>query len=245
MAIPHGPADEYNTLRSEVLQGRKYVFERPLLIVTMGLAALNFIDKNYVIYLPPMAVGLLMFNLWFTVNRLRSTTRIVAYIQVELEEKLWQPWLGWETALRHYRIWMKQHLENQQSLVSARLDLDNVPASSGYYPTIYIMHFVLIVAILIANLLACIFTPATATHLLFALTSMTTVTFAVYALGKWRPRFLQTMIEEDIIRWHLVFEHLSSRGIKTKIAPSPADAATSSQNEPVCRSESEEPITVE
>ncbi|NQU39690.1 MAG: hypothetical protein HQ523_07035 [Lentisphaerae bacterium] len=68
MSTEYSPAAEYNSLRSELLQGKRYVFERRLLIVTLSLAGLNLIDKAYVAYLPPMAIGLLMFNLWFTVS---------------------------------------------------------------------------------------------------------------------------------------------------------------------------------
>ncbi|MCD4655939.1 MAG: hypothetical protein K8S87_00195 [Planctomycetes bacterium] len=87
----YSPADEYSTLRCEIIQGKKYVFERPLLIFTLSIAALNFMDKSLVAYLPAMAIGFIMFNLWFTVNRSKSTARIVAYIQIELEEKAWIP----------------------------------------------------------------------------------------------------------------------------------------------------------
>lgn len=33
-----GPAEEYNSLREELLQAKKYVFERPLLIVAAAAA---------------------------------------------------------------------------------------------------------------------------------------------------------------------------------------------------------------
>jgi hypothetical protein len=49
-----------------------------------------------------LLAGLLVFNFWFTINRLGSAARIVAYIQVVLEAG--RPWRGWETSLRSYRI---------------------------------------------------------------------------------------------------------------------------------------------
>ena len=43
----YSPAIEFQTLRNELLQGKKYVFERPLLIITATFAILNLIDKAY------------------------------------------------------------------------------------------------------------------------------------------------------------------------------------------------------
>jgi hypothetical protein len=186
MTAEYSPADEYNSLRNELLQGKKYVFERPLLIITLSFAGLNFMDKAYVAYLPPMAIGLLMFNLWFTVNRMRSIARIVAYIQIELEEKLWRPWLGWETCLRHYRMWGKEHRDDQQELVESWIDRNAVPDAIGYYPTIFIMHVAVVLLLLIGSLLALLNNPSTHAFILFALTFLTVIWFSLSAL-KWRP----------------------------------------------------------
>ena len=107
MCDEYNPSDEFKALRDELLQGQKYVFERPLLIITVSIAILNFIEEPYVTLLPPIVIGLLTFNLWFTVNRMRSLARIAAYIQLEIEEKAYRPWLGWETCLRYYRKWTR------------------------------------------------------------------------------------------------------------------------------------------
>jgi hypothetical protein len=74
---------EYTSLREELLQYRRYIFERPLLIVGAGIA-LSRADTSLVV-MPPLVAVLLTFNFWFTVNRLRSSARIVAYIQSALE----------------------------------------------------------------------------------------------------------------------------------------------------------------
>lgn len=216
MIQEYSPADEFNTLRSELLQGKKYVFERPLLIITFSLAALNFMEKNYVVYVPPIGIGLLMFNLWFTVNRMRSIARIVAYIQIDLEEKVWRPWLGWETCLRHYRRWVKLNKTNQQERVEGRLDRDAVPDAIGYYPTIYIMHVGIVALLLTGSMIAILHSIGPENLTLFAVTLLAFFLFSVSAF-KWRPSKCKNLIEEDRIRWELVFEHLESHGIKRNV----------------------------
>lgn len=80
-----GQKEEYQTLRQELLESKRYVFERPLLIGAAGIAALGAFREIQAAVVPLVMVGLLLFNLWFTVNRLRSASRIVAYIQLQLE----------------------------------------------------------------------------------------------------------------------------------------------------------------
>lgn len=65
--------EEYGTLRNELLQNKQYVFERPLLIITAaGVAAIQLSDEPSVLLLPVLLIILLLINLWFTVNRLKS-----------------------------------------------------------------------------------------------------------------------------------------------------------------------------
>jgi hypothetical protein len=145
MSNEYSPADEFRALRAELEQGKEYIFERPLLLITVSIALLNFIEKPYVSLLPPIVIGLLMFNLWFTVNRTRSGARIVAYIQLVLEEKSFKPWLGWETSLRHYRRWMKLNKPNVRKIIDSELDREVIPDVTGYYPTLYTMHVIVVV----------------------------------------------------------------------------------------------------
>jgi len=83
---------EYESLRQEMLQNKRYVFERPLVIIgAVGLAAAQLSGTHAAVTLPVLLVALLWLNLWFTVNRLRSTARIVAYVGLVLEvpEREW------------------------------------------------------------------------------------------------------------------------------------------------------------
>jgi hypothetical protein len=99
----HVVQEEYNFLRTELETNKKFVFERPLLIIGTGMAALGTLYDVKAILLGPIPfLTILYFNLWFTENRLKSSARIVAYLQLVHETKqLVTP--GWESALRAYR----------------------------------------------------------------------------------------------------------------------------------------------
>ncbi len=96
------PEAEYKALRDELIQAKGYVFERPIVIAALAVASTKFLEKPVLFVIPSLVAMVFLFNLWFSVNRLRSATRIVAYIQCVLEEKV-VTWQGWETSLRHYR----------------------------------------------------------------------------------------------------------------------------------------------
>jgi len=201
------PSDEYQTLRDEILQSKKYVFERPLLIITVALASINFIEKPYIACFPPIAIGLLTFNLWFTVNRMKSIARIVAYIQLELEERRWQPWLGWETCLRYYRKWSKQDQSKQ--------DQSPVPDTIGYYYTIFIMHVCAVLILFIFSLLEILNKFSWYTFIFFVFTVIACIVFFCFAFN-WSPKKCLGMLEEERFRWRCIFEELEAKGIKKK-----------------------------
>lgn len=106
------PALEYQALRTELQESRSYVFERPLLILgaVAGIAAFGAekIDAEYrymAPFLPSLITALMIYNLWSTAWRQRTSSRIVAYIQTAFEERVQNDgrWWGWETCLRVYR----------------------------------------------------------------------------------------------------------------------------------------------
>jgi hypothetical protein len=78
-------SQEYNTLRQELLEAKRYVFERPLAIAAVAAIGLQSFEKPQHIALPFALSLLTLFNYWFTVNRLQSAARIVAYINLVLE----------------------------------------------------------------------------------------------------------------------------------------------------------------
>ncbi len=209
----HSPAAEYEALREELLVGKKYVFERPLLIITISVAAANFTNEAHLAYLPPIVIGLMVFNLWFTVNRMHSIARIVAYVQIELEERKWEPWLGWETCLRHFRLWINRNHSTRHSLMKARFDNNAVPDAIGYYPMIFYMH-IAVVALLFLVSVRSVFADSS-----FANIALLLVTFAIsvvftYTACRWRPRSCKNLIEQNRVCWEYVFEGLERDGIR-------------------------------
>ena len=209
MCDAHSRSDEYLTLRDELLHGKNFVIERPLLIITVSVALLNFVDQPYVSFLPPLAIGLLLFNLWFTVDRTRSGARIVAYMQLQLEEEYYLPWLGWETSLREYRL-QRESFEPDNTSGTRSISWKNVFDVGGYYGSIYLMHTV-IVAIAFAGMIACVCTNQDVlSFALFAIATGFFVWFVVYAAGC-HPTKLKTRIEDERIIWTTVFDNLAEK----------------------------------
>jgi hypothetical protein len=55
---------EYSTLRTEMLQSKQYVFERPLLIITAaGVASMQLSQQPSIALLPILLVLILLINL--------------------------------------------------------------------------------------------------------------------------------------------------------------------------------------
>ena len=99
--------EEYKSLRQEHENNRKFIFERPLLIVGATFAsAMTVADKGFLVLLPIPFLALLLFNLWFTHNRAESSARIVSYLQLVHEGVCPVNWIGWENSVRLYRQWI-------------------------------------------------------------------------------------------------------------------------------------------
>jgi len=94
---------EYESLRNEMNENKKYVFERPLAIFTAAVILFDYLkDADIVLVLPSMIILLFLFNLDFTCNRLNSNARIVNYIRQFIESK-YPDCYHWETFLHKYR----------------------------------------------------------------------------------------------------------------------------------------------
>ena len=191
------PAQEYNTLRDELNQSKKYVFERPLIIVGAGAALLTSEGLKYGSALPTLLIGLLFFNLWFTVNRLKSASRIIAYIQVVLEsDTLWK---GWETSLRLYRMWTKNNPKFEK-VVERELNRKAVPDAMMYYPPIFQIHIALVVVCLIAGFLLMIKQPDTINISANVIMVLLTGLYVRYC-WKCKPSRMKSLIEQNIVIW--------------------------------------------
>jgi hypothetical protein len=210
---PVGPAQEYATLREELLQAKRYVFERPLLIVGLALAGLNAAGGAYLPLLTFLLAGLLLFNFWFTVNRLFSASRIVAYIQLELEEKAYGGWSGWETSLRFYRKWLKQNAGRAKEIIDRDLDREAVPDALMYYPPIFQIHLGLMClgGIAAAGVTASRLNALSVVGLLGTLSLL--AVFLSYC-ARYKPARMRLLIERNRAIWTRVFGWMQELGVK-------------------------------
>ena len=204
---------EYETLREEILQSKKYVFERPLLIITLSLALIRFSDEPFLNLLLFTAVGLLTFNMWFTANRIKSITRISAYIQLELEERKHGKWIGWETCLREYRI-ITQHfnLKPDEALIT-KMKNYSIPKAQGYYNSIFYMHvFVVLFATIISIVIS--FNEMSALNFIYTILTLLLFILFVRIAILYNPNKMMKLIEEHRIIWEYVFNKMIKEGRK-------------------------------
>jgi hypothetical protein len=202
-----GPIQEYEALRQELLDSKRYVFERPLLIAG-GIATLGAVNGEYVAAVPPLVMMFLLFNLWLTANRLRSTSRIVAYIQLALEEKKFGPWKGWERCIREYRKWNKDPKPMREG-VDAEPDMTAGTDALGYYPPIYLLHFGIAFLAVVGSLLFVFLGTARLAIPCLAVTLLLFIWF-VTSLYKYRPKVVRAGIEESRVIWEHVLTRMSS-----------------------------------
>lgn len=153
--------EEYQCLREEHQKNRGYIFERPLLIVsivalvTQFLIQYNGLPSSYgqnplaslaSLVTFPILIAILYFNLSFIAERLRSDARLVAYIQLFHEDELANRWIGWETSLRRYRIWMNSK-NNKELDLQAEIEKSAVYHVGWFYPKIYYFHVFFVIII--------------------------------------------------------------------------------------------------
>jgi len=134
---------EYSSLREEHHTNRKFVFERPLIIVGVALAAAYKIpDGTNLQFVPLPFLALLLFNLWFTFNRMMSSARIVSYIQIMHEEKEHKDkFIGWENSLRKFRKWCHSG-DGSHRKVKKNIKCNTPYRSMGFYNPVFIFHII-------------------------------------------------------------------------------------------------------
>jgi len=208
---------EYDALRAELQDGRKYIFERPLVIAALATAGAQFLDKPPALILPPVLAVLSVFNFWFTVNRIRSACRMVAYIQLVLEPSATVPWLGWETSLREYRKWIKRNGDASTASVTSRIDHDAVPDALTYYPSLYYFHMGLIggATLIALGLLIQYGTPWR--WGCFLITAVLGAWSVVY-LKRWRPSVMKDAIERQRVLWQSTLKERDKVGTTSRQA---------------------------
>lgn len=190
----------------------------------MGVGAALFTAQSmqFGVALPALLAGLLLFNFWFTVNRLRSSARIIAYIHVVLEGGT--VWRGWETSLRAYRIWTKYYPNKDpkfiklnsrktkkamkkkarvalEQFVEKELDQKAVPDALMFYPPIYQIHIAFVVLCLITGFILIINDPNTINIVSAVVLVLLVGIFARYC-WKFRPGKMRSLIERSVVIWN-------------------------------------------
>ncbi len=195
------------------MQNYRYVFERPLLILA-AIGAIGIqgnVESIYFPFLPFILSFLLLINLWFTANRLRSSARIAAYIQVVLEPPI-AIHIGWERSLRMYRMWMKKTKEpEREKIIKDIIGRSIISSSALFYPPIHLFHVVMVSFALIISIhsyYSCLmqgkaydFLP----NLSFFSTLITSCIFYYYCFGENRPGKIKNLIERDRAIWFFLF----------------------------------------
>jgi hypothetical protein len=199
---------EYSTLRDEILQNKKYVFERPLLIITAaGIASVKLSGEPSLAFLPLLLVIVLLSNLWFTVNRLQSNARIIAYIAVVLEPDAGVTWIGWENALRRYRSWKETTAPDAQELkLQPYINLSAIPDAMSFYPALWVLHIATVIVALGSSGASLLKDSSPLAVAAFVLTALVTVVFLGYCLGPDRPKKMRSLIELQRATWKIVFD---------------------------------------
>ena len=203
------PAHEYEALRHETLESKRYVFERPLAIAALAGVGFQVLSQPQRATLPTAIALITLFNLWFMVNRLRSASRIVAYIQLVLEPDSLYPWLGWETSLRRYRIWLMSKGKRAHKSVEG-IKPTEVPDALQFYRPIYYFHGALMassVSMAFAQLMrkSPLWTEA------LNLVAVGLGLWSLFYFWRWRPSRLQTSIERNLVIWRAVLEIPTAR----------------------------------
>lgn len=193
---------EYDTLRNELLEAKRHVFERPLVIAALAAAGLQFFDKPFALVLPSVVALLTIFNFWFTLNRVQSANRIVAYIQLVLEPSAKLQWIGWESSLREYRRWLKANAD-ARPFIDAQLDHTAIPDALMYYPALYYFHFTLMISALLASGGLLIQVPNW-WRFVFFLPTLLVAGRSLKYFTRWTPNRLKASIERNRVIWQNV-----------------------------------------
>lgn len=202
---------ELGFLRAEMEANRKYIFERPFVILAGAFAAATTLTGLVdTAALPALVTVLLSFNLWFTFNRLQSTSRIVAYLQYVHTPERSNLWIGWEAALRKYRM-----TPQQPESSSDVFDQESEERESRFYGPILAFHMVSAICItvfvvlrLLNELIPCS-SPSIIQWFLIGIDCGALIGLCILAII-YRPSRVRSAIDLSWKRWVVV--HQPSKG---------------------------------
>lgn len=233
-------AEEYKSLRDEARESRRYVFERPLVILAGMAAATQISNIRLAAVLILVAATLLRFNFTFTVNRVRSAARIVAYLQTSTEERR-GPGIGWESALCAYRFWYMENKQKCEHLEDKLKASDEIPDSTMFYPAVYYLHIAFMIYAFGGSIYFARkddFSPfLCAIGVLVACVAASLIKPAMH----WTPRRGNILIQFYRIKWAQILDELSEPNSALRkrmmigrkpLDPTPSSASSLSQMSP-------------
>lgn len=228
---------EYQHLRDEIDSNKRFVFERPLLIVGIIVTA-DFATGGLGIAGGLFTIVALAFNLWFTKNRLESSARIIAYIQLRHEENCPYPGTGWETALRLYRAYKSPNPPTREEIGEIKFTAPGKDSLRFYGSIVYLHVFILLGTLVISFFqdaivsLASHFGVEAAVDRQIILAAIGSALAIVLGVLLWqlRPQKIRSGIENERQIWISVFNRylVEPPDAKTRdhLDPAPGSAST-------------------
>ena len=208
-------SNEYLALRDGLKLNRKFVFERPLLIVGGAFAA-NAIFKSQEYFTDILGITviiILYFNLWFTMNRLKSSARIISYIRLFHEGKFKELWFGCENSLVEYRKWCLNNVEKFKKIKSDYSKKKQYD-SGRFCGPIFSFHLVMILIIMFTVILSKCQDSIT-NHLIEMYCSFSLyILILILSFKFWIPKIIRNSILAETEIWEEIMENL--KVIKTK-----------------------------
>ena len=131
----------------------------------------------------------------FTVNRLLSAGRIIAYIMLVIEPN-YKPYYGWENLLLYHREFTNRLGKKRiNKIIKKELREDMIPKGYGFYPIIYYFHiFILIVTY------SSLFVKTDKPSCIVLLISLPTIIYFIYLLKKFNnDRLRKNLLNEKIL----------------------------------------------
>ncbi len=217
---------EYATLRDELLKNKQYVFERPLAIVAAaGIASVQLSGEPPVVFLPLLLSVVLLGNLWFTVNRLRSSARIAAYIAAVIEPASDAQWIGWENSLRLYRIWTKtKTVKEQMEEAEKFINREAIPDAMMFYPALWWLHIATASVALLVSFSSVWEAPGILPVVAFLLTLLVAGIITWFCVGPYHPSRIRDLIEVNGAFWRVVLGERHEAGHRRQLPLEPPQA---------------------
>ncbi len=218
-------SSEYKILRDEIQFNRKFIFERALILAGGLLAAKAFFKAEglFLDLLMVMILFLLFFNLWFTINRLRTNGRIIGYLRLFHEGEFKERWEGWENSLNKYRIWNAVNKTKSREIRESKTYTPKFD-SGTFYSQIFLVHILIMIMVSFALIvldgnsnLVNIHSLSNSSWVLktsYAFVCVVVISYAIYTL---KPTKISNIIAAETEIWKTV-ENEMGKNLKTKQA---------------------------